>query len=57
LTTRDGIDFNYTAVPDDFVYFGDEAVDQEEMTALFELGYEIGLSEDIWQNKLPGLRK
>lgn len=57
LTTRDGIDFNYTAVPDDFVYFGDEAVDQEEMTALFELGYEMGLSEDIWQNKLPGLRK
>jgi len=57
LATRDGIDFNYVAVPDDFIYFGDEAVDQEEMTALFELGYKIGLSDDLWQQTLPGMRE
>jgi hypothetical protein len=57
LTARDGIDFNYTAVPDDFVYFGDEAVDQEEMTALFELGYNMAISDDLWQKRIPGLRK
>ena len=56
LTKEDGIDFNYVAVPDEFTYNADEPVDQKEMIAMFELGYQMGLSDDTWKKKLPGLR-
>ena len=56
LTQRDGIDFNYVAVPDDFKYNADEPVDQREMIAMFQLGYYMALSGDAWQTELPGLR-
>ncbi len=57
LATQDGIGFNYVAVPDDFVYFGQEAADPAEMKALFDLGYDLAVSRNLWQKNLPGLRE
>ncbi|MEE8227187.1 MAG: patatin-like phospholipase family protein [Kiloniellales bacterium] len=49
-----GIDFNYVAVPDDFVWQGEEEFDRAEMNRLYEIGYRLGKSGDAWSKTPPG---
>jgi predicted patatin/cPLA2 family phospholipase len=51
---RDGLSFNYTDIPDDFEMENDEPFDREEMKRLFDIGYEMSLSDDAWRKKPPG---
>ena len=52
---RDGVEFFYVDVPDDFVSTADEPFDREEMNELFRIGFELGASGDAWQTEPPGL--
>ena len=49
-----GIDLNYVAVPDDFVWQGEEEFDRAEMNRLYEIGYRLGQSGDAWSKTPPG---
>ncbi len=49
-----GIDFNYVAVPDDFVWQGEEEFDRAEMNRLYEIGYRLGKSGDAWSKTTVG---
>jgi hypothetical protein len=46
-------DYYYTAIPDDFVFMGEQEFDPEEMKRLFDAGYEQGLSGDPWKKEPP----
>ena len=46
---QDGIAFNFTNVPGEFHFESEEAFDQQEMNALFDLGYQILLEGTAWQ--------
>jgi predicted patatin/cPLA2 family phospholipase len=52
FTQRDNIEFNYVGIPEDFRFESDEIFDPEEMNALFEIGYQMGLGGDFW-DKAP----
>lgn len=49
---RDGVDFNYTAIPPDYEWKSDEQFDPVEMNALFELGHDMAMLGIKWK-KLP----
>ena len=51
--TRDGIEFNYVGIPDDYEFTGEEAFDRLEMIDLFNLGYSMAISGYEWQHSLP----
>jgi predicted patatin/cPLA2 family phospholipase len=47
------VNFNWTAMPQEYLPETLEAFDQEEMNKLFDLGYEQGLNGGKWRNKPP----
>lgn len=55
FTQRDNIRFHYVDIPDDYVSQSGELFDQAEMNRLFEIGYELGLSDNAWHDSPPGL--
>ncbi len=54
ITQRDQIDFNYVAIPDDYMPAGKEMFDPKEMNRLFDLGFEMAKSSDKWHKVPPG---
>lgn len=52
---REGIDFNYVDIPDNYEPQSKELFDQAEMKRLFEIGYQLALGGDAWKKRPPGL--
>jgi hypothetical protein len=52
---RDNIRFHYVDIPDDYISQSQELFDQAEMNRLFEIGYELGLSDKAWHDAPLGL--
>ena len=53
---RDGIDFNLTAIPSDYVPRCKEEFDAEEVKCLFDMGFQMGRSGVKWRKYPPGFR-
>ena len=53
-TQRDGIDYNLAYIPESFKMEPEEPFDQEYMTKLFELGYNLAINGYPWENSPPG---
>ncbi len=51
---RENVNFHYIDIPDDLVIVEEEAFDPVAMNALFDAGYELGLSADPWEKAPPG---
>jgi len=54
FTQRDGVDFHYVDIPDDYQSRSKEFFDKEEMSRLFEIGYQLAQSDAPWRSNLPG---
>ncbi len=54
-TQREQLGFKYIDIPQDFESRALEPFDSEEMGRLFETGYQLALSGDVWETKPPGL--
>lgn len=54
FTQRENVGFNYVDIPDDLNIVEAEAFDPVAMNALFEAGYQLGLSQDPWKKAPPG---
>jgi hypothetical protein len=52
---RDGIQYNYVGIPDDYEWVSDEEFDPVEMKKLYEVGYQLGSSAEPWKKGPPGL--
>ncbi len=52
---RDDIEFHYVSIPESHTSEASEMFDNEEMKRLYQLGYELALSEDPWVDEPPGL--
>ena len=52
---RDGIDINYTGIPEDYEWVSEEEFDPVEMKRLYELGYKTAVSGNPWFRAVPGL--
>jgi hypothetical protein len=57
FTSRDDIGFNYTGIPDDYEPQSTELFDQAEMNRLFQIGYQLGLSDNPWRSTPPGFEE
>ena len=55
ITRRDGIEFNYVAIPAEFEPKGKEAFDPHEMKRLFDLGFNLARTGYNWQKQPPGM--
>ena len=55
FTQREKMGFKYVDIPEDFESRAQEAFDSEEMNRLFETGYQLALSGDVWETTPPGL--
>jgi len=55
ISKRDGIDFNYVAIPPEYVYASTEVFDQESMAELYKLGYDTIKAGNAWQKKPRGV--
>jgi len=53
---RDGLDYHWTAIPDDFNEKEKEMFDPEYMRKLVEVGYQRAKSGTAWQTKPPNYR-
>ena len=51
------LDFNYGAIPPDFVMASKEPFDVAYMNALFEYGYQLGRNGYKWKKAPPGVRQ
>ena len=49
FSKQDGLTFNYTDIPQDFHFENEELFDQQEMSALFDLGYRMSLEGSAWR--------
>lgn len=49
------LDFNFVQVPSDFTWDSDDVFDQAEMTRLYDIGYDIGLTGEFWDKSVPSL--
>lgn len=49
FTQRDEIDFNYADIPENWEFESREQFDQDEMNALFDLGYRKATEGSVWQ--------
>jgi len=47
----------YAGIPDNYVSNAQEPFDQQEMIRLFEIGKDLGGSDNPWKLELPGLEK
>jgi hypothetical protein len=54
FTQRDGMDFHYVDIPDDYESRSMEFFDKEEMNRLFEVGNQLAQSDTPWKSTLPG---
>ena len=54
LMEKDRFDVYYTALPDDYEDRSKEMFDSKEMKRVFDIGYQIGRSQDSWRTELPG---
>ncbi len=54
LAKTQGFDFNWIALPPEYVPNGHEEFDKVEMNRLFKLGYEMGLNKYPWRKLSPG---
>jgi predicted patatin/cPLA2 family phospholipase len=57
LAKRDGFDINLTHVPQSFDVALNDLFDPDYMNALYQTGYDVAVSERVWQNSLGGLLK
>jgi hypothetical protein len=55
ISKKEGIDFYYTSIPEDFEFTATEPFDRLEMIDLYYLGYKIGSSNNNWRQTLPVL--
>ena len=55
IASRDGIEFNLAAIPEDFKRTAKETFDPEEMGRLFEAGYGPASKGYDWQKVPPGM--
>lgn len=53
LAKRDGIEFQYTAIPESFAAKSTEFFDPDYMKPLFALGYEAARSGTAWSGEAP----
>ena len=53
---RDGIDFYWTAIPDDFNEKPKDMFDPEYMQKLVKVGYQRAKSGTAWQTQPPGYK-
>jgi len=53
VTRQDKVNFNYVCIPDNYQANNKEMFDPAEMKKLFDLGYQMGKSEDPWQKEMP----
>lgn len=51
---KEGLDFNLTFIPRDFDLKPEEPFDPEYMQKLFDLGFQIAQSGDVWVKTPPG---
>ncbi len=49
IAREDGVDFNYTSIPDDYVSKSKEPFDPKEMKRLFDLGFDMAKSGNCWR--------
>lgn len=54
IAQKEQSDIFYVDIPSDYVSDSKELFDREEMTRLFDLGMELGMSENPWNATLPG---
>lgn len=54
-TRKDRIDYNLAAIPPHFKRTSDEPFDRKYMSALFDLGYRLGMRGYKWQKRPPGI--
>jgi predicted acylesterase/phospholipase RssA len=52
IAKEDGVDFNYTSIPDDYISKSNEPFDPEEMKRLFDLGFDMAKSGNCWRKEL-----
>ena len=57
ITQKEGIDFNYVDIPDNYKPVSTKAFDSAEMKNLFDTGFEMAKSGDKWHKVPPGLEK
>ena len=53
LTTRDGLNYHLSFIPADFTEKASEQFDPVYMGKLFDLGYQMALSGNLWQKAPP----
>lgn len=54
ISEKNGIDFNYIGIPDNYIPLTDKSFDKEEMNRLFKLGFEMGRKPGQWRKIPPG---
>jgi predicted acylesterase/phospholipase RssA len=52
---RDGVEYNLITIPEGFTAQSQEIFDPAYMSALFDVGYQMGRSGSQWQKKPPGV--
>jgi predicted acylesterase/phospholipase RssA len=57
FTLRDDIRFHYVDIPAEHFSESDELFDLAEMNRLYDVGYELGISKDNWQDQPPGFEE
>lgn len=50
LSMKDGLKYNFTFIPYDYIPITKEPFNNLEMNQLFELGYKMGKSQDYWKH-------
>jgi len=55
FSEREKANFNYVDIPDEFELDAEEPFDPVAMKNLFQLGREMGKTQDSWVNQPPGL--
>jgi predicted patatin/cPLA2 family phospholipase len=53
LAEKDNMGFHYISIPNNYESKGKEMFDPEEMKRLYDLGYEIAMSDNPWQEEIP----
>jgi hypothetical protein len=53
LAAKDNVGFHYISIPNNYEPKDKEPFDPEEMKRLYNLGYEIAMSDNPWQEEIP----
>jgi hypothetical protein len=57
FSRHDDIGFNYTGIPDDYEPQSKDLFDPAEMNRLFQIGYQLGMSDNPWKSTPPGFEE